>query len=96
MATEKGKGKNLKPGKDGKNAKPTKGKQFLNGIAAIPKRIGKAVMNTVAELKKVTWPTRKDLINYTTIVVVFMVLMALVVGLLDLGASSLVALIVKG
>lgn len=93
MATEKK--KDLKPGKDGKLAKPSKGKQFLQGLAAIPKRIGKAVMNTVAELKKVTWPTKKDLINYTTIVLVFMVLMAVVVGLLDLGASALVSLLVK-
>jgi preprotein translocase subunit SecE len=93
MANEKK--KDLKPGKDGKPARPSKGKQFLQGVAAIPKRIGKAVMNTVAELKKVTWPTKKDLINYTTIVLVFMVLMAIVVGLLDLGASALVSLIVK-
>jgi preprotein translocase SecE subunit len=93
MATEKK--KDLKTGKDGKPAQPSKGKQFFQGLAAIPKRIGKSVMNTVAELKKVTWPTRKDLINYTTIVLVFMVLMAVVVGLLDLGASALVSLLVK-
>ncbi len=45
--------------------------------------------NMIAELKKVTWPSRKDLINYSVIVIAFMVLMAVVIGLLDLGASTL-------
>jgi preprotein translocase subunit SecE len=77
--------------KEGRDAKPSKVQAFFKGIAAIPKRIRTSIMNTVAELKKVTWPTRQDLINYTTVVVVFMVLMAVVVGLLDLGASALVS-----
>jgi preprotein translocase subunit SecE len=77
-----------------KDSKPSKFQGFLKGVAAIPKRIQKSVLNTVAELKKVTWPTRQALINYTTVVVVFMVLMAIVVGLLDLGASALVSRII--
>jgi len=39
----------------------------------------------VAELRKVIWPTRKELITYTTVVVVFVTIMLTVVGLLDLG-----------
>ncbi|MBQ8081937.1 MAG: preprotein translocase subunit SecE [Clostridia bacterium] len=42
------------------------------------------------ELKKVTWPSKKDVINYTLIVLAFMVFMGVVIGLLDLGASSLI------
>jgi preprotein translocase subunit SecE len=53
-----------------------------------------AVKNTISELKKVTWPTRKDLISYTMVVIVFMVLMAVVVGVLDLGASDLISRII--
>ena len=45
------------------------------------------------ELKQVTWPTKKDLINYTCIVLVFMVFMGVVIGLLDMGASKLVTAI---
>ena len=45
------------------------------------------------ELKKVTWPTKKDLINYTCIVLLFMVFMGVVIGLLDMGASRLVTAI---
>ena len=44
----------------------------------------------VAELRKVIWPTRKELITYTTVVVVFVTIMLTVVGLLDLGFGKAV------
>lgn len=37
----------------------------------------------VAELRKVIWPTRKELINYTWIVLVFVVIMGAYIGVLD-------------
>ena len=37
----------------------------------------------VAELRKVIWPTRKELIAYTTIVVVFVSIMAAIVAGFD-------------
>ena len=46
--------------------------------------------NMWAELKKVAWPSRKDLTNYSIVVLGFMVLMAVVIGVLDLGASKLI------
>jgi len=46
-------------------------------------------------LKKVTWPTRKDLVSYTTIVLIFMVIMAVIVGALDWGASGLIRRIIN-
>ena len=60
----------------------------------MPKRMMNAIRNSISELKKVTWPTRKDLISYTTVVLIFMVIMAIVVGVLDLGASRLISLII--
>ncbi|MEG0766148.1 MAG: preprotein translocase subunit SecE [Clostridia bacterium] len=75
--------------------KPSWGARFWNGCKALPKRMWNSIQNTVSELKKVTWPSKQDLINYTTVVVVFMVLMAVVVGLLDMGASGLVSLLIK-
>jgi preprotein translocase subunit SecE len=44
------------------------------------------------ELKKVTWPTREKLTNYSVIVMLFMLFMMVVIGLLDTGATSLVTL----
>lgn len=36
-----------------------------------------------AELKKVIWPTKKDLVNYTTVVVVMSVVMSFIVYVFD-------------
>ena len=61
----------------------------------LPNRIATPFKNTWHELKKVTWPTKKDLINYSIIVVVFMVAMAVVIGLLDMGATALINLLIQ-
>ena len=37
----------------------------------------------VAELRKVIWPTRKELITYTTVVIIFVVIIAAIVAVLD-------------
>ena len=37
----------------------------------------------VAELRKVIWPTRKELINYTWVVLVFVTAMAALIGVMD-------------
>ncbi|HIS00691.1 MAG TPA: preprotein translocase subunit SecE [Candidatus Excrementavichristensenella intestinipullorum] len=47
-----------------------------------------------SELKKVTWPTRKEMINYTLVVLAFMLVMGVVIGLLDGGAAWLVSAII--
>jgi preprotein translocase subunit SecE len=38
----------------------------------------------IAELRKVIWPTRKELITYTWVVIVFVAMVAAIVGVLDL------------
>ena len=42
------------------------------------------------ELRKVIWPTRSMLVTYTVVCVVFVVVMATIVTLLDLGFTKLV------
>jgi preprotein translocase subunit SecE len=46
-------------------------------------RLGLFIRQVIAELRKVIWPTRKELIAYTTIVVVFVVVMAGIIAGLD-------------
>ncbi len=58
-------------------------------------RIGRAFKNMVAELKKVTWPTRKELVNVSLVVLAFMALMGVVIGLIDAGAGALMHLIIS-
>ncbi|MCW2539455.1 MAG: preprotein translocase, SecE subunit [Frankiales bacterium] len=45
---------------------------------------------TVAEMRKVLWPSRKEMITYTTVVVIFVVIMVAVVSGLDLGFAKIV------
>ena len=72
---------------DGKDKRP-------NWFVRIGKRIVNAFKDMYAELHKVTWPGKKELINYSLVVLVFMVFMGIVIGLFDFGASELVRLIV--
>ena len=62
---------------------------------ALPKRIAGAFKNMAAELKKVAWPSKKDLINYSIIVIGFVVVLALVVGLLDTASSFVVKQLIQ-
>ena len=47
----------------------------------------------VEELRKVVWPTRRDLLSYTGVVLVFVVAMMLFVSVLDYGIGKLVLLV---
>lgn len=46
-------------------------------------RIALFIRQVVAELRKVIWPTRRELITYTTVVLVFVLVMAAIVAVLD-------------
>ncbi len=58
-------------------------------------RFAHYVKEVIAELKRVSWPTRKDLISATGQVILFVSVMALVIFLLDLGLTSLFKLIMR-
>lgn len=47
------------------------------------------------EMKKVTWPTKKELFNYTVTVLVFSICFSILVYLLDLGIGYVYSLILK-
>ncbi|HHY82851.1 MAG TPA: preprotein translocase subunit SecE [Clostridiales bacterium] len=55
--------------------------------------IKKYFRGVISELKKVTWPSRKELINTTIVVLAFILIFAVVVGIIDLGLGSLLDLI---
>ena len=52
-------------------------------------RIGGFFREVVSELRKVIWPTRKELLTYTGVVIVFVTIMTAVVGGLDYGFAQL-------
>lgn len=53
-------------------------------------RLVRFIREVVAELRKVIWPTRKQLVNYTAIVLVFLVVMVTFVALLDMGFGRVI------
>ncbi len=54
-------------------------------------RLSLFLRQVVGELRKVVTPTRKELLSYTGVVLVFVVIMMLLVSGLDFGFSALVS-----
>ena len=52
------------------------------------KAIGRYFKEVVGEVKKLSWPTKKELINYSLAVLAFVALMAANKWVLDLGFST--------
>ncbi|GAJ15488.1 unnamed protein product [marine sediment metagenome] len=47
------------------------------------------------ELKKVTWPTKKELLTTTAVVIVLVILIAFFLGVVDLGLVKIIKNIIK-
>jgi len=47
------------------------------------------------ELKKVTWPTRKQTIGSTAVVIILVMIVSLFLGIVDIGLSGLVRVILQ-
>ena len=80
---------------ENKEKKPGFFSRAVDFCKALPKRIAGAFKNMVAELKKVAWPSKKDLINYSIIVIGFVVVLAVIVGLLDTASSFVVKQLIE-
>ncbi|MEJ2868384.1 preprotein translocase subunit SecE [Actinomycetospora sp. OC33-EN08] len=52
-------------------------------------RLRRFLREVVAELRKVHWPTRRQIVVYTVVVLVFVAFMVTLVGLLDVGFQKL-------
>ncbi|OZM74832.1 preprotein translocase subunit SecE [Amycolatopsis antarctica] len=68
---------------DGKD-KPTPKRDSKDKKASLFARIGRFVREVWAELRKVIWPTRKQMVTYTSVVLVFVAFMIGLVAVLDL------------
>jgi preprotein translocase subunit SecE len=47
------------------------------------------------ELKKVTWPSRKQALGSTVVVIILVVIISLFLGVVDIGLSSLVGVVLQ-
>jgi preprotein translocase subunit SecE len=78
--------------KPGKKAKKARGKKKPAGPNPIV-FVFNYLKQVVAELRKVIWPNRKQMMTYTSVVLVFLAFMVALVGLADLGLAKLVMLV---
>lgn len=79
-----------------KNKTPAKKKAEKPAKAKKPgffQRIGKWFRELRSETKKVVWPTKKQVVNNTLIVLFMVLIVTLFVWLLDLGFGALVRLV---
>jgi len=65
-------------------------------LADIKEGVGNLVQyfqDSKVELKKVTWPSRKETLGLTWVVLMFVVIISFFLGVSDLGLSKLVKLV---
>lgn len=65
------------------DAKPSGGRGSDSEKKNIFSRLALFIRQVVVELRKVIWPTRNELINYTIVVLFFILLMAGIIALYD-------------
>ncbi|OBK45668.1 preprotein translocase subunit SecE [Mycobacterium sp. 1081908.1] len=84
-------------------AKEGKAKKGRTAKAAKKKPAGRSVnpfafvynylKQVVAEMRKVIWPNRRQMLTYTSVVLAFLAFMVALVGLADFGLAKLVLLV---
>jgi preprotein translocase subunit SecE len=62
-------------------------------MAGVVKRTSQFLRDVVSEIKRVSWPTRKELTRYSIVVVITVIFIAIFFAIVDLGISKLVRLI---
>ena len=79
------------PAKNGSGTAKKTAKRAADGPSRNPFTfVWTFLQQVVAELRKVIWPNRKQMINYTVVVLVFLAFMVALIGLVDLGLAKLV------
>ncbi len=66
---------------------------FFLKISQIITKISQFFREVKIELKKVTWPTRKQTVSSTIVVIVLVFIISLFLGLVDFGLSSIIRLV---
>ena len=61
--------------------------------ASVFARLVRFIREVWAELRKVIWPNRKQMVTYTIVVLVFLAFMVTLIGLVDLGVAKVVMMV---
>jgi preprotein translocase subunit SecE len=79
--------------KPAKRTKPAKAAKTGEGRVNPFQFVWTYLKQVIGELRKVIWPNRKQMVTYTTVVLVFLAFMVALIGGVDLGLAKLVAII---
>jgi preprotein translocase subunit SecE len=91
-ARARGKDAGAKPAARGEHkGRPTPSRDRKEARQGLFSRMFRFLREVVAELRKVIWPTRKQMITYTAVVLVFVAFMVALIAVLDIGLSKGVA-----
>ena len=60
---------------------------------ALVQRVKRFFKDTKAELKKVTWPDKEQLIHNTGVIIVFILIITIILSVLDFGFAKLFQLL---
>ncbi|GEL16305.1 preprotein translocase subunit SecE [Pseudonocardia asaccharolytica] len=63
--------------------RPTPVRDGRPAKGSLPNRIMRFLREVVAELRKVIWPTRREMVTYTIVVLIFVSFMVALVALMD-------------
>ncbi|MBI1883248.1 MAG: preprotein translocase subunit SecE [Chlamydiae bacterium] len=58
-------------------------------------KVGTFFLDARQELKKVNWPTLEELRSSTVVVIISIVLLAIFIGVIDLGLSKLIEMVIR-
>ena len=62
-------------------------------VSGMAGRVRRFLDEAKAELKKVTWPTRKQALASTAVVIVVVIILSIFLSLVDLGLTKMIKLI---
>lgn len=71
----------------------TERKSLPGGASQTGKKagLGSFVSGLVGEFKKVVWPSRKDIVRLTTIIIILTAVLGIILGAIDFGFKSLIS-----
>jgi len=89
-AKARGKGKDAesKAARGEHKGRPTPSRDRKDARPGLISRMFRFLREVVAELRKVIWPTRKQMITYTAVVLVFVAFMVALIAALDFGLHA--------
>jgi len=93
--TQKTKKKNTEVKKDAKNKVVSKKKETLKSVKkeGLFKRIGNWCKSVIKEVSKVKWPSKKEMVKYSLVTIVFIVFFALFFYVIELLMAFLKSLV---